>query len=318
MKNRHSFIVVLFLLFAFHPTFSQDNTLSTPAAPVVKAGDDNLETRKIYKRKGTLYYYWGYNRAAYTHSDVHFHGKGYDFTITDIAASDEPGYPVNTYYDPGLFTCPQYNQRFGYFLSDKLFITIGHDHMKYRADKQTTHLTGTIKDGPHAGTYNNTDILIGETSESGQVLSSVVNTLPHGIVTDFQHCDGLNDISAEIGHLEQLWISKNAKYALSALGSVGLGVDVLDTDAEILGLAPKHDAPSKFKPFHPGGYSFSGSVGVQFDVYNHFFILGKIKSGFINLPDINTTVEGGKANQQFMFLESMMVVGYYHVIGKKK
>jgi hypothetical protein len=31
--------------------------------------------------KGGFYFYWGYNRSAYTKSDLHLVGRGYDFTM---------------------------------------------------------------------------------------------------------------------------------------------------------------------------------------------------------------------------------------------
>ncbi|MFI5148207.1 MAG: hypothetical protein ACHQRM_00625 [Bacteroidia bacterium] len=322
MTNQSAFTQILFVIILLSGTvsFSQDSPAIKPAidVSVTKTNDENLETRKIYKRKGTLYYYWGYNRAFYTHSDMNFRGTGYNFTITDLAATDDAGYRPGIYFNPLLFTIPQYNQRFGYFFSDKNFITVGQDHMKYVLNRQTSHLTGSISDGVNAGSYDNTDVLVAENSQRGSVLAKSAYLLPHGFVTEFEHCDGLNDVSAEIGHLEQLWISKNARYALSALGSVGAGAVIPDTDADVLGQAPKHDMSANKKAFHLAGYSFSGSAGVQFDVCNHFFIQGKVKAGYMNLPDINTTVEGGKASQQLMFVEPMMVVGYYHLIGKHK
>lgn len=35
------------------------------------------------------------------------------------------------YFDPVLFTIPQYNARLGYFFKDNWSISIGMDHMKY-------------------------------------------------------------------------------------------------------------------------------------------------------------------------------------------
>ena len=33
---------------------------------------------------------WGYNRAQYSVSNIHFNGPGYDFILHDVAAADEP------------------------------------------------------------------------------------------------------------------------------------------------------------------------------------------------------------------------------------
>ena len=38
------------------------------------------------KNKGKFYLYWGWNRGAYTDSDIHFKGSDYDFVLHDVKA----------------------------------------------------------------------------------------------------------------------------------------------------------------------------------------------------------------------------------------
>jgi hypothetical protein len=38
--------------------------------------------------------------------------------------------------------------------------------------------------------------------------------------------------------------------------------------------------------------------------------MARVKGGYINLIEVNTEREGGKAKQQFGFAEAMMVLGY--------
>ena len=272
------------------------------------------ETRDLYQRKGTMFIYWGYNRSAYSHSDMKFSGDGYNFNITDIRATDGPTEFSSVYYKPTTFTIPQFNYRIGYFIDDHNFISFGHDHMKYTIAKQTTKLTGTITKGENIGTYNNAEVMVGEDCESYNPGPSIIDNLPKGFVSNFEHCDGLNDFSIDGGRLEQLWISKNHKLVLAAMGSVGLGMVIPDTDADILGQPPKHDMEEGKKAYHLAGYSVSASLGLQFDFYKHFFVQARVKGGYINLPDINTTIYGGKASQSFQFIERMVVAGYtFHI-----
>ncbi len=35
-------------------------------------------------KKGQMFVFWGWNRAAFTHSDIHFQGNGYDFTLFEV------------------------------------------------------------------------------------------------------------------------------------------------------------------------------------------------------------------------------------------
>lgn len=272
----------------------------------------NLNTREIFKRKENIFFYWGYNRSAYTNSDIHFWGDGYDFSISNVSAADQPTTTFKAYIVPTTFTVPQYNYRIGYYFNDKTFISLGEDHMKYAIEKQVTRLTGYVDSGNNIGNYNNTEVLVGEESE---MEVSIIDSLPQGFVSEFEHCDGLNDVSFELGRIEQLWIAKNAKHALAAIGTVGFGMVVPDTDADVLGLTPYHNQTRK--TYHLAGYSFSASIGLEFNFYKNFFLQTRLKCGYMNLSDINTTVEGGKASQHFSFIEPMLVVGYSCAFGNR-
>src|ERR1035437_7146184 len=81
-----------------------------------------IETRELFKRKGTFFFYWGYNRAAFSNSDIRLWGDGYDFKITNVSALDEPDKLSKEYINPGTFTVPQYNYRLGYYLTDKIYV----------------------------------------------------------------------------------------------------------------------------------------------------------------------------------------------------
>ena len=281
-------------------------------------GNGNSETRILYQRKGNFFLYWGYNRAAFSKSDIRFWGDGYDFTIFDVTGTGVFHFDFLTYIKPNTFTVPQYNERVGYFLNDKNWVSFGHDHMKYALDRQIARLSGTIDSGLNAGTYNNTTVLVGDGAANGNYLpSSITDSLPQGFVPEFEHCDGLNDFSFEFGHLEQLWISKNSKHALSFQTTVGSGMVIPDTDADVLDYTARHNMETGKKSFHLAGYSLSASAGLQIDLFKHFFILGKLKAGYINLPDIRTTTVGGKASQHFTFIEPILLVGYTHHIGKR-
>ncbi|MEX1192715.1 MAG: hypothetical protein WEA99_12140 [Brumimicrobium sp.] len=51
--------------------------------------------------KGSFYAYWGYNRSAYTKSDLNLVGRGYDFTMSNLQASDNPEkFNPNVYFNP--------------------------------------------------------------------------------------------------------------------------------------------------------------------------------------------------------------------------
>jgi hypothetical protein len=75
------------------------------------------QEKQPYSRKGQGFVYWGYNRSTYTKSDITFIGQGYNFTLHDVVAKDAPSPLGREYYDPALFSIPQFNIRGGYFLA---------------------------------------------------------------------------------------------------------------------------------------------------------------------------------------------------------
>ncbi|MGB4847592.1 MAG: hypothetical protein WBP41_06710, partial [Saprospiraceae bacterium] len=51
-------------------------------------------------RKGNIFIYWGWNRAWYSSSDMHFKSENFDFTLQDVKAHDKPSTDINNYINP--------------------------------------------------------------------------------------------------------------------------------------------------------------------------------------------------------------------------
>lgn len=64
-------------------------------------------------------------------SSLHFTGPLYDFTLYNLEGADRPSALGSVYVNPGTFTIPQYTYRLAYYLTDRLAISGGMDHMKY-------------------------------------------------------------------------------------------------------------------------------------------------------------------------------------------
>ncbi len=92
--------------------------------PALLAGQTRTET--AYK-KGTFYAFWGWNRAAYSNSDIHFKGNDYDFTLYRVKAHDRPTpFSYHNYFQIDRITIPpQTNFKIGYFFKDNMAINIG-------------------------------------------------------------------------------------------------------------------------------------------------------------------------------------------------
>lgn len=116
----------------------------------------------------------------FSNSDIHFKGNGYDFTLKNVVAHDRPSdFSYHNYFQPDRITIPQTNQRFAYFIKDKVAVVLGVDHMKYVMDQdQVVNFEGQITDPVYAAIVQN-----------GKVDLNDENFL------SFEHTDGLNYIN---------------------------------------------------------------------------------------------------------------------------
>jgi len=251
------------------------------------------ETTKT-SNKGKVYAFWGWNRGWYSDSDITFTGDNYNFTLKDVVAKDRQSpFQLDPYFHPVRITIPQTNLRIGYYINDKIDISIGVDHMKYiMPNDQTVKITGDINDNSDFdGTYNDEDIVL-----TSNFLS-------------FEHSDGLNYINAEITRndnlLELLKINVNAdKFQTHTLVGFGLGAQVPRSNVTLWN-NDRNDT------FHLAGYGIAAKVGLNFTFFKHFFIRGEYKLGFMDMPDILTSpYSADKASQHFWFTQANFCFGY--------
>jgi hypothetical protein len=252
-------------------------------------GFSNAQKVEIWKpnKKGSFYLYWGWNREAYTKSDITFWGKSYDFKLDNVIANDRQSlYRSSLYLNPSTMTIPQYNLRFGYYFKDKYEISIGADHMKYvMKNYQNVNMNGHIENSgtPYDGEYKDHNM----------------NLDPSFLL--FEHTDGLNYLNAEVRRSDAL---VNVKYFnLSTAYGAGAGVLVPRTNTTILGNR-RHDE------FHLAGYGISLVGAVKLNFFKYFFIQSEAKYGFIHMPDIRTTYDkSDHAKQHFFFMQYNIVFG---------
>lgn len=237
---------------------------------------------------------WGYNRAQYSVSNIHFEGPGYDFILHDVAASDQPKpFSLGTYLDPADMTLPQYNYRAGWFLNDHWCFSIGMDHMKYVVRQgQSVRITGTISD-----------------ERSQRYAGSEAHNV--SLTEDFliyEHTDGLNLVSADAEHYDRLWDSRSGRHALFLTEAAFLGPVIPRTDVRLFGEGINNR-------FHLAGYGAGAQVGCLAVFWDHIFVRAAVKGGYIELPDVLTTgTSNDRAMQRFWFVEEYAVLGV--LIGK--
>ena len=239
-------------------------------------------------KKGSLYFYWGWNWDAFTNSDIRFKGEDYDFTLQEVKARDKQfPFEGETYLNVGRMTIPQYNFRIGYYLSDNWEISFGADHMKYvMQQNQFVRINGFIGEayGQFAGQYN------------GEAIELTKDFL------QFEHTDGLNYLNIELRRSDQILDYK--KFQFSVLEGFGLGALVPKTNTVLLG-------KERYDEFHTSGYGLSAVLALNFTFYRYFFIQSEFKSGYINMANIRTTASTmDSAEQSFFFAQINGVIGF--------
>lgn len=269
----------LFLLISIFPHFSK--------AQLVK---DN------FYRKGNFFIYWGWNRDAFTTSDIRFHGDNYDFTLKDVVAKDRQSpFDMRMYFGLKSLTIPQYNLRVGYFFHDHYQVSFGADHMKYVMEaNQTVKISGNIQNSgtKYDGSYVNNDIVLTED------------------FLKFEHTDGLNYENIEVRRFDVLFGRKNLSF--SANEGLGVGILLPRTNTTLLN-NPRYDE------FHLSGYGFGAILSLNATFFKYFFIQTEWKGGFIHMPDIRTTMNpSDRASQHFWFSQYNTVFGANFRIGRKK
>lgn len=279
-------LLVISTLFVFcNQCYSQENQIKTISSEL------NFKT----KNKGKLYFYWGWNKAQYSYSDITFKGDGYNFTLSNVAAKDRQNpWDADLYLNPTNITIPQTIARVGYFFHDNWNLSIGFDHMKYvMVEQQAATIDGYIDlNDPISefnGVYNNEYIYIDED------------------FLEFEHTDGLNYINVEISRVDNLgdylkWNSK--KIQLNLLESFGAGILYPKTNSTLL-------SKEKNDEFHLAGFGLSFKAGVNLTLFNHFFIQSEFKAGYIDMPNIRTTTStADSASQEFFFFQRNISFGY--------
>jgi hypothetical protein len=246
-------------------------------------------------QKGTFYFYWGWNRGAYSKSDIQFTGASYDFTLSDVKASDrQSAFDPKVYFGLTKFTIPQYNFRMGYYINEHYQVSLGADHMKYvMVTNQLSTIDGSIANSgtSYDGTYDQQSFVI----------------KPNFLL--FEHTDGLNYLNSEFRRSDVLI---NKKYfQVSVNEGLGIGLLVPRTNTTLLN-NPRYDE------FHVSGVGFGGVAALHLTFFKYLIVQSELKGGFISMPDIRTTMYvEDRASQHFWWTQFNVVFGLQFPIIKK-
>jgi hypothetical protein len=244
--------------------------------------------------KHRVFLNWGYNRAQFTNSNIHFTGPGYDFILHNVVADDKPEpFSFGNYFNPKNIWIPQYNYRAGWFLSDRWSFSIGLDHMKYvMRNDQDVRITGTISEQRSTQYAGNEESTVKLTSD----------------FLRYEHTDGLNLLSADADHYDHLLTSANGKHAVFLTEGLFIGPVIPRTDVRLFGEGINNK-------FHLAGYGAGAQLGLFAVLSDRLFLRAAAKAGYIELPSVLTTgTSEDRARQRFWFVQEYAVLGV--LIGK--
>ncbi|MDO9001125.1 MAG: hypothetical protein Q7W45_15280 [Bacteroidota bacterium] len=216
------------------------------------------QSDSLKKKTSQLYFSWGYTKAAYSKSSIHFTNssgepyvtdgpiKNYDFTIYDVTASDKPDF--DKLKDVVNITVPQFVFRIGYSFNSKWGIELNFDHTKYVVnDFQTARVKGQIN---------------GYAVDGDSVLNP--QTFVH-----FEHTDGANFWMLNAVRTWEFY-KPSKHFALSYVLKPGAGVVRPRTDVTLFGENLNND-------WHIAGWIVGVESGLRMEfLRNGFFeIVGK-------------------------------------------
>lgn len=259
-------------------------------ATLAFSGSASAQNSAATGDKGSFFAYWGYNRAWYSWSDIHFNGPDYDFTLRHVQALDRPEpFSAKLYFGATTIWIPQYNYRVGWFFKDRWSVSIGLDHMKYVVvEDQRVRMDGYI-DGTRSVNYT--------TAEGSREVVLSKDFL------QYEHTDGLNLLSIDVEHYDALWSNRDGRFRLRAFEGLHVGPVVPRSDVRLFGVGLNNR-------WNIAGVGVGAQAGLQFNFLQHFFIRNTLKAGWIDLSHVLTTgADEDHASQHFWFVQHAIVLG---------
>jgi len=285
-------------LIAFLPCAMALAQTSPDAAPATQATPAvNLD--KALKGENTWYASFGLSRQQYANTDIHVSqpGEGNDFTLHNVAGSDQPGSNQEIFdslSSLGL-TGPQYNFRVGKYMNpEKTFaIEFSVDHSKYNVDfGQTVAATGTLGNAP---------------------ITPNLTITPQNF--DYALHNGLNHIMLNAVWLRHLAGPEKAPGDLQLISRVGAGILLPHADAILFGKAngvgPKSENICCFNKndwWQLNGWTAGVEVGLRFTVYKSVFLELTSKWAYGELKGV--PVYQGSADHKVVMTEQVLTTGF--------
>lgn len=257
------------------------------------------DTQESKQKRFTVtgaFFTWGYNRSAYTKSDLHITGTGIDYTIRQAEGKDAPtAFDPEVHLNPTKFTIPQFDFRVGVMVNNSFYISAGWDHMKYKFQNQEYKVDGYIDNALYGSQRIDFDGSAREVSKG---------------FLYFEHTDGLNYIHISIDKPFTVVQTKNNVFNFQVATEFGTGPVCPWTDGILNGKRYRS------KSIHFAGWGVNIGLKPRIFLFNeHLFFQGTFRGGYINMwdfifysPESDSIDARGKQN--FLYREHTLAIGY--------
>ena len=242
--------------------------------------------------EGAMYVYWGYNRSAYTLSNIAFKGPGYNFTLFGVQAKDRPSLKLSEYFNPQTVTVPQFNFRIGYNFKNYWNLSLGYDHMKY-----------VMVHGPSYGFSGFTEAGLNANEPLNGTYSSLQVTSEESTF-HYENTNGLNYIRLELTRVRNIVRNRKDNFMLTLLGGISGGTVLSFNDFTFNG--QKYQATPSISGL---GLSMHGAL--RFEFFKHLFFQLNTGGGFLYQTHVKlmpNTFEAF-ARQKFFYGDVSAVIG---------
>lgn len=245
--------------------------------------------RRVSNEKGTILISWGYNRSAYTKSNLKLQGQGYNFEMQYAKARDNQS-PLNSGdYSLKSLSVPQYNFKIGYFYKQKWSISLGIDHMKYIfSDNNKVVVSGNLS-------YQSKYVSLGNNINYGSAPILLKNITTYRDVFQYENSKGLNYIHGELGLSEKLFVAdKRGDFIVSS--NVGFGAGLLLSYTNLLFDGVQNQTTKSLS-----GYGISTFAGLRFEFLKRIYLYSNLSVGFLHKVHEKTSMidEVAYATQHF-------------------
>ena len=270
--------------------------------PTVANAQRTRMKKKDSNAKGTVFAYWGYNRSAYTKSDIRFVGPNYDFTLAEAIAKDRPEpFSTSAYFNFQNLTVPQFNARIGYYFKEHWALSVGYDHLKYiYDDNNSVYLSGYIGSGVD-------EVTSWEGTYSGEPVTTQ-NDYFH-----YENSDGLNYLRLELTRTDNfIQLGGKDQFVLSSNLGLSAGPILSFNDFNFAG---DHDR----RTISLSGYGFSANAGLRFEFFRHVFLQTNMAVGFHHQLRVRTRPNDSSsfARHSYGFAEADVALGVLFYIKSK-